>query len=535
MPAPRTARFGLPWYGWLLLAVGTGLFTVIKVSRWVVGIVLLAHLFWQNPKNQSRVWTQALRHQLKQELPAPPAAPAPAPATLLTNADFARTPADLFRTTNVWDAHLQFTAEQWTALQPEPVPPVLDFLKPDGSATLRNPAATRPGLAGVLGMDLPWSAGQLDFAGMAFTNPAVRFKGNGTFLAAVRSYKRSFKVDLNKTAPEVQLAGRRTLNFHNLVADDSYLCDALACEFFRDAGVPAPRTAFARLRLTVGGRFENRLLGLYVLMENPDAQWAKEQFGTAGVALFKPVTYELFADLGNDWPAYATVYDPKTKTTPEQQRRLMALAKFYSRASGAEFAAGIGEFIDLPALARFLACEAILANYDSILSNGQNFLLYLDPRTERFGFIPWDHDHCWGQFPFIGTADERAHASLRQPWVGPERFFDRMLAVPAVRQLYEAELKRVRDTLFVPDRLNQHLDTLAAAVRPFIAEESDEKLAKFERALGGAPAGASDAQPAGPPRAGLPLKRFFVERAASVSDQLEGRTEGVILKRRSPR
>jgi len=535
MPKPCGMQSGLRWYWWLALAATAGLIMLLNLVRLVLGVIIAVVWLVTNPKVQIWFWVNGIHRELRQPNADPPAAPAHAPVTLATNAAALRTAPDLFRAINVWDAHLKFTSNQWAALEPKSVPPIRDFLKPDGSATLRNPAAIRPGLAGVLGIDLPWSAGELEFGGLRFTNVAARFKGNGTFLGAVRSHKRSFKLDLNQEAPGQRLAGRSTLNFHNLVADPSNLHDALACEFFREAGVPAPRTAFARLRLTVGGRFENRLLGLYLLVENPDAAWAREQFGVDGVALFKPVTYELFANLGDDWAAYAPVYDPKTKTTAAQQGRLIALAKFFSAAGETQFAAEIGKFIDLPEFASFLACQALLANYDSILSNGQNFLLYLDPRTDRFGFIPWDHDHCWGQFPFIGTADERAHASVREPWVGPDRFLARMVAVPAVRQLYEAELKRLRETLFVPERLSRRLDELAAVVRPFIAEESTERLGKFESVTGNPRTNALSGQKAaGAERPGLPLKEFFATRAESVSAQLAGQSEGVILKRKSP-
>jgi hypothetical protein len=117
----------------------------------------------------------------------------------------------LFQTAAVWDAHLRFTSNQWAALQPERIPPVLGFIQADGSAILRNPAASRSGLAGVLGIDLPWSTGALEFGDATFTNVAARFKGNGTFLAGMRGYKRPFKLDLNmSTSPgRSRPAGRR--------------------------------------------------------------------------------------------------------------------------------------------------------------------------------------------------------------------------------------------------------------------------------------------------------------------------------------
>jgi len=56
----------------------------------------------------------------------------------------------------------------------------------------------------------------------------------------------------------------------------------------------------------------------------------------------------------------------------------------------------------------------ILANYDGILFDGQNFYLYLDPKSQKFGFIPWDLDSCWGAFE-LGITEERERASIWHP------------------------------------------------------------------------------------------------------------------------
>ncbi len=534
----RPVKTRLRWYWWLVVAAFAGGLFLFHAVGLGVAFAATANFLWQSPKAQARFWVRGFQDQLAKtpELPAKPGRPSAKLAPILaTNAAALRVAGEFFQPSNVWDIHLSFRSNEWAALEPKRVPPVLDFIRSDGPPLLRNPDASRAGLAGILGVDLPWSRGDVRVGDAVLTNVAARFKGNGTFVASVRGYKRPFKLDLNDFVPEQRLAGRHTLNLHNLAADRTYLCDTLACEFFRAAGLPAPRTAFARVRLTVEGRFEDRLLGLYVLVENPDSQWAREQFGVPGVALFKPVTPDLFADLGDDWAEYEPIYDPKTKVTPAQQRRLIALVKLVSQPDDARFADRIGELVDLPEFARFLAGQVLLANYDSILSNGQNFLLYLDPRTDRFGFIPWDHDHSWGQFGLIGSAQDRAHASIRQPWLGENRFLGRMMQVPEVRQLYEAELKRLREELFQPERLSRRLDELVARVRPLIAEESSLKLFEFDAAVA-APRPAGSQTNAFPGfRQSLPLKEFFATRAASVDAQLAGREEGVVLQRRGLR
>lgn len=526
------------WKRWLLLFFLSGLILFLML----VSLGVTAFLLWRIPEVQGWVMVQILKRQMHQPgaIPPKPALTSQELALVSTNgATTLRSAAELFATTNVWDVVLKFSSNQWTALGPNPVRPIPGFIRSDGSVILRNPNASRNGLAGVLGVDFPWSDAELRFADTSFMNVAARFKGNGTFLDSQSTYKRPFKFDLSKHAKSQKLAGRSTLNFHNLVADASCLSDALAYEFFRNAGVPASRTAFTRVRLTIEGRFADRLLGLYVLVENPDGEWAREEFGVEGVALFKPVTYELFKDLGENWDAYEGIYAPKTKTKPKQRRRLIELAKLFTHASDAEFADKVGDFIDLDEFARYLACEVLLSNYDGILSDGQNFLLYLDPRTERFGFIPWDQDHSWGEFPFIGTREQRERASVWHPWVGKNRFLEKMLAAAPLRQRYRAELEHLRETAFQPDRLSARLEQLAAIVRPFIAEESTNRLRKFDRDIAG---NIMDAD-ASPPKSNKPKrpprpfshKHFFEARARAVTDQLEGRSEGVILTRKNGR
>jgi hypothetical protein len=503
----------------------------LMLSLVVLGVT--ASFLLRSPRVQVWLVSRIMRVRATIGLPEPPVVP-PGPPYYgrVPDASRVRGAADIYQPTNVWTVHLRFSARQWAGLGPNHVPPVPGWLRADGTVVLRNPNASRAGIAGVLGIDLPWSQASVEFGGVSFPRVGARFKGNGTFLEALGSYKRPFKLDLDRYAKGQQLAGRTVFNMHNLIADQSCLRDTLAYEFFRDAGVPAPRTAFARVFLTIDGRFERRLLGLYLLVENLDGAWAQEVFSPSHVALFKPVTEVLFNDLGDDWEAYAGIYDPKTNVSVQEHRSLMKLARLVTRAGDAEFSAGIGELIDLDEFARFLACEVLLAHYDGILAQGQNFLLYLDPRLNRFGFIPWDQDHSWGEFQMIGTTSQREQASIWHPWVGKNRFLERVFGLENFRSIYREQIARLLETLFAPERLDRRIDELASVVRPALAEESPEKLARFEKALGGHSHGAVRGRDAsGVKWPGHELKRFVRNRARSVRDQLEGKVEGIIVVR----
>ncbi|MBE7500928.1 MAG: CotH kinase family protein [Verrucomicrobiales bacterium] len=415
---------------------------------------------------------------------------------------------------------------------------------------LQGPEGKRNGLAAMLGLDFPTVRADLDFAGIGFPDVSVRYKGNGTFMESRGSLKRSLKVDLNDGFPGRKLGGVTKLNLHNCVTDPSRMNEVLSHRLFRDAGVPAPRTAYAQVFLTVPDHHERRYVGLYSLVENVDNSFASDRFGTKKGALFKPVTRQLFEDRGPDWAAYRQSYDAKTPVSTAETQRVIEFARLVSHASDSEFAARLAGYLDLDAFARFMAVTVWLSTLDSILGVGQNYLVYLHPVTRQFHFIPWDLDHSFGQFPMVGTQEQRETLSIRQPWQGENRFLERVFRVPTFHRRYLARLREFNETVFQPDRLHRQVDELAAVLRPAVQAESEEKLAQFDRVVAGEPAARSLFGPVGfgGPRGGdrganpsppfgfpggfgspKPIKGFVTARAKSVTDQLAGRAEGAVL------
>jgi len=339
-------------------------------------------------------------------------------------------------------------------------------------------------------------------------------------------------VNLSRYTKGRKLAGIDELNFHNLADDYSCMSDTLAYEFFREAGVPASRTAYAYLSVSVDHQWQHRPLGLYLMAEAVNSAFLAERFGAKNIPLFKPVTLELFSDLGTNWSAYADIYDLKTKATPAQKRRVIDFAYLLAHGTDADFAKHLGDFLDLDEFARFLAVEVLLSSYDSLFSNGQNFYVYLDPKSDKFGFIPWDLDLAWGGFFLLGSTKERERASIWHPWVGENRFLQRVMAVEEFREIYRAHLEEFLGQLFVPERLYRRIDELAAILRPAVAAESDFRLAKFDQAISDKPApAASKKSQGGADRPAHQLKRFIKNRAISVRHQLDGKSNGIILHR----
>jgi DNA-directed RNA polymerase specialized sigma24 family protein len=531
----RTELVSATLRGWQWFAVKTVLKRIFRGVATTVGILLFlaGTVAWLAQRGVLTEWflTQGNKELLKEfpELAAParawtpPGGNPPAPKHL----------ADFLGETNIWPLKLTFSAAQWKAMQPSHIRPVGNMVQPDGTLILRNPNAKRSGLAGVLGLDFNWVAAQLDFDGQRFNKVAVRYRGNGTYLNSLYGPKQSLKVDLNKFVKGQHLAGTHTLNLVNSIPDNSYLHDALAEQLFREMGVPAPRTAYAYVTIDVAGKYHNLPLGLYVLIQNIDGDFAKEHFGSKSTPIFKPVTADLFNDLGTNWAAYSDTYEIKTKATLDQQQRVMEFARIVSHASDAEFAKALPDYLDIEEFAAFTAGHVLLSSYDGFLANGQNFYMYLDPDSNKFGFIPWDQDHAWGEFGYVGTTDQREHASIWEPAAYHFRFLERVFKVEEFREAYRRALERGLQSSFNEAKLFPRIDQMAALLRPCVAAESSFRLKRFDQAVSETwlPGARENGSPEGPKAPVHQIKRFITNRIPSVREQLDGKSYGMRVSR----
>jgi spore coat protein H len=391
-----------------------------------------------------------------------------------------------------------------------------------GGFNLQGRAGGRNGLSAARGIVFDYVHAGLVFESKRLEDVAVRYKGNGTYMDARQTDKKSFKVDLNEFTKGQKLAGVSKLNFHNNITDAGLMNEPLAHALYRDAGVPAARSTYVRLTLDAAGAHTNRYLGVYSIVENPDNNWAEDRFGTKKGLILKPVTRELFKYQGDDWSAYQQAYDPKTEITPAQRQRVFDFAKLVTDGSDEELARRLPEFLDIDEFTRFMAVTVWLSNTDSILMVGQNYVLYLHPKTQKFSFVPWDLDRAFGNF-FTPSPTEM---SIRNAWAEDNRFLKRVMAVEAVRSAYLARMEEFQKTLFRPERLKAQVDELAKILRPAVEAEKDpSKLERFDQVV----SGQAPQQQGFGFRTGQTIKGFVTARHQSVADQLAGKSEGIEL------
>jgi hypothetical protein len=206
---------------------------------------------------------------------------------LESNATGELTSSDIFDPTTIWAIHLRFAPDQWDAMEPRQSRPQRRGF---GGNWLQGPEGGRNGLSAAQGITFEYVRADLECGTTQFKDVGVRYKGNGTFWSSRESLKRSLKVDFNQFVKGQKLAGMSQINLHNSVRDPSGLNETISYRLFRDGGVPAPRTAYARVYVTVPGKHDRRYFGLYNLVEDVGGAFVEERFQGSKESLLKPVT-----------------------------------------------------------------------------------------------------------------------------------------------------------------------------------------------------------------------------------------------------
>lgn len=422
--------------------------------------------------------------------------------------------AALLNTGKVWKVEVQLSRENWRAMQP----------KGGGPPGFGGPPMPGRQQGFKFSYEFPYVKGTTVFDGETLADIGIRFKGNGTYLMSANGIKRSFRLDFNRFTENGSFRGLKAITLNNNVMDTTRIREAAGYDVFRAAGVPAPRTAFTEVSLHVPDRYDHELLGVYTAVEPIDKAFLKRHFKSGKGMLLKPENLRSGIEyLGEEWKPYAEAYGPKDEPTDTEKKRLIAFAKLVNRADDAAFAKEIGDYLDVESFFRFLATAAYLAHYDSFIGLGHNYLLYLNPETKKFHFIPWDMDHAFGAFFPFGQSQQLAEASIIHPHGGANKLIDRLLAIPDRKKEYQELFKKLNGTAFDTERVLKVVRTCEAAVKEPIAREEAAAKKRGPAVFGFGPPGGF-----GPPQ--MSVADFVKARSKSIAAQLAGEKTGFVPK-----
>ncbi|PKL76838.1 MAG: spore coat protein CotH [Candidatus Melainabacteria bacterium HGW-Melainabacteria-1] len=234
----------------------------------------------------------------------------------------------------------------------------------------------------------------LSFEGKTWQNVGIRYKGNSSLRSSWgRTLKMPFRFDFDEFENEYpEIKNQRFFGFKRLTlssgfTDNSLIREKVVADIFRDAGVPAAKTAFYRLYVDYGEG--SKYFGLYTMVEAPDKPMLAQQFKNAEGNLYKPT--------GNG--AKFVNFDEKAfpKKTNENSSDFNDIKAVFSalhadRADAAKWRAGLEQVFDVDNYLNYLAVNTLIQNWDTYGRMSHNYYLYTDPSDGKVHWIPWDHN-----------------------------------------------------------------------------------------------------------------------------------------------
>jgi hypothetical protein len=422
----------------------------------------------------------------------------------------------IFGPTNLHRLHLKISPKEYAAMQQQSnhfrnsSPDSPDDPAPDPAHD-----SHRSG-----GNNFPWVHAELVAGNNTYTNIAARYKGHFTYGATSHLLKRSLKIDLGHYGAKAKFGSLKKLTLNAGILDPGKSREALAYAVYRDAGVPAPRTAFAEVYLTVPGRYKEELLGLFTLIEDIDDSFLQNHFGDANGLLMKPEGVRGPDFLGLNWQDYKDRYKPGREASTEEADALIALAHLIDQSKPEAFLNKIEQSLNVDEFLRYLAVTAMLVDLDSPLAMPQNFYLYLPSKSKKLVYLPWDLDLSFAAWPMGGSADEQMKLSLIHPYTGRYKLISGLLSVPRIREQYLEIVRQISTNFFSEEELLKRITIVETFLREPLAREmkavsergETAKTNQARRIASGAPT----------------LRDFAVQRPRSIQLQLATSSTGYI-------
>ncbi len=205
--------------------------------------------------------------------------------------------------------------------------------------------------------------------------------------------KAALKLKFKKTE---RFLGLRKMTLNNMVEDPSMIHETLAYSLFRAAGVPAPRTGFAYLRVN-GEDF-----GAYLDVETLDETALAGLYGAGNTLHLYEGEYGADVDAAGVATVEAVVPegDPKFEMDEGEgpPADLEALAGAVA-APSPSFSARLAGLADLGEMTRMWAVEKYISHWDGYsgeeaANKPNNYYLHSDA-SGLFQMLPWGTDNTW--------------------------------------------------------------------------------------------------------------------------------------------
>jgi spore coat protein CotH len=327
---------------------------------------------------------------------------------------------DPFDGESVLEVSLELTDEDWEAARAEG----------------RDAARVLSG-CGDPSFDYSWVEAAVTIGDETVTRAGVHKKG---FLGSLSTKRPSLNVDFSRFVSGQGLLGLSRMTLNNNRQDPTNARQCLAYRLFRDAGLRAPRCAIAHVRVN------GEDLGYFSHVEPIKKPFLERAFGDD--------SGNLYEGQGTDFTA--ELISRIEKKTNEREADFSDVEQLVEalEVDDEQLLARLAEHLDVARFIRFWALETLVGHWDGYTGNANNFMLYKNPESGLFEFIPWGADGAFGEHAFIPDYPPSRLVTTILP--------RRLYALAETREAYEAELRDLLEHVWDEQRLLDMLDTITA-------------------------------------------------------------------------
>ncbi len=310
--------------------------------------------------------------------------------------------------------------------------------------------------------------GDLTMDGNLIPSVGVKFKGNSSYNNSSR--KKSFKIDLNEYVSGQDINGLKKFNLNNGFKDPSFLREKIACDFYNEHGLHAPRCTFAKVYLN------GVYWGLYNFIEETDTkQFLNKHFSYHDGNMFKGDPSGDLRYITNQASSYYSKYELHTNETVNDWSDLVELITKINN-SGAAFHDSLETILNTSNFIDQWVALDMFVNLDSYLGSGHNYFLYHDTNLDKFEWVAWDLNESFGTFRMSLSVSALKNLSLfyvPTPTNG-RPLINNMVSNSNYRQLLIDKACEWLQYDFSNAALDGKIDSLANVIRPFVYADTNK-------------------------------------------------------------
>lgn len=315
---------------------------------------------------------------------------------------------------------------------------------------------------------------------VAYADVGIRLKGAAGSFRELGD-KPALTLSFNRFNPGQRFHGLRKIHLNNSVQDPSYLTELICGQMFEEAGVPAARTAHARVTLNRQDQ------GFYVLKEGFTRELLGRFFTNTSGNLYDGGFLTDITDLKGD----------ESEGQSSNPAELRALADAAQEGDPQVRWDKLNRVLDVDRFISFMAMEVLTWHWDGYTMKKNNYRLYHDPSTGKVVFLAHGMDQMFeeSQGPLVPYMQGMVADAVIQTPIGRERYLKR--------------LGTLFTNSFNPRVLTNRVNEIYAKIHPAIVAISRGEGRNHEEAVNR-------------------LRERIVERHEGIRDQLAPRGQGTL-------